>query len=220
MSTYRTNVSILLWLIFACSASAISLTGRVVKIADGDTLTVLDAGHTQHKIRLLGIDAPESGQPYGTVSRQDLGDLVFGKPVTVDYDKLDRYGRIVGKVLVNGQDANLEQIAAGLAWHYKYYQAEQSPTDRAAYAPAEIDARKAGKGLWADAYPVPSWDLRRGLREVKAGMIDSPSDKACGARRTCGQFASCAEALAYVRQCGSAGLDGDEDGVPCESLCR
>jgi endonuclease YncB( thermonuclease family) len=83
MSTYRTNVSILLWLIFACSASAISLTGRVVKIADGDTLTVLDARNEQYKIRLSDIDAPESGQPYGTVSRQNLGALVSSQRVTV-----------------------------------------------------------------------------------------------------------------------------------------
>jgi endonuclease YncB( thermonuclease family) len=73
------------------------LTDRVVKITDGGTITVLDARNNQHKIRLSGIDAPERGQPYGTVSRQHLGELVFREQVTVEYDKRDRYGRIVGK---------------------------------------------------------------------------------------------------------------------------
>src|SRR5680860_483078 len=85
-----------------------TLSGRVVAIADGDTLTLLDASNTQHKIRLSGIDAPESGQPYGSVSGDNLGKLVFGQHVAVDWNKLDRYGRIVGKVLVSGDDANLK----------------------------------------------------------------------------------------------------------------
>jgi endonuclease YncB( thermonuclease family) len=85
-----------------------TLTGRVVKIADGDTITVLDARNDQHKIRLSAIDAPERGQPYGTVSGDHLGKLVFGRQVVVHYDKRDQYGRIVGKVIVSGRDANLE----------------------------------------------------------------------------------------------------------------
>ncbi len=87
-----------------------ALVGRVVSIADGDTLTVLDSGDTQHRIRLSGIDAPESGQAFGTRSREHLADLVFGKGVRVEYDKRDRYGRTLGKVLIDGRDANLEQI--------------------------------------------------------------------------------------------------------------
>jgi endonuclease YncB( thermonuclease family) len=115
----RAVIVLAAWLLLAFPALADTFTGLVVKVADGDTLTVLDADRTQHKIRLSGIGAPESGQPYGMVSRHNLGDSVFGKPVTVEYDKRDRYGRIVGKVLVSGQDANLEQIAAGMAWHQK-----------------------------------------------------------------------------------------------------
>jgi endonuclease YncB( thermonuclease family) len=103
-------------------------TGRVLIVClallsagSTDTLTVLDAGRTQHKIRLAGIGAPERGQAYGTVSGDNLGTLVFGKQVSVEYDKLDRYDRIVGKVSANGPDANLAQIKAGLAWHYKTF---------------------------------------------------------------------------------------------------
>ena len=79
-----------------------ALAGKVVAIADGDTLTVLDSVNAQHRIRLQGIDAPESGQAFGTRSKQHLSDLVFGKQVTVEYDKKDRYGRTLGKVIVGG----------------------------------------------------------------------------------------------------------------------
>ena len=102
-------------------AQAETLSGQVVKIADGDTLTVLDASKQQHRIRLTGIDAPERKQAFGTVSRQHLANLVFGRAVMVEWYKRDRYQRILGKVLVDGQDANLEQIRAGLAWHYKQF---------------------------------------------------------------------------------------------------
>ncbi len=92
------------------TAFADSLTGKVVKITDGDTLYVLDANYEQHKIRLAGIDAPERKQAYGLASRKHLVSIVAGQEVTVEYQKRDRYGRIVGKVLVDGIDACLEQV--------------------------------------------------------------------------------------------------------------
>src|SRR5204863_9459601 len=106
--------------------SAETLTGRVVRIADGDTVTILDATNTQHRIRLQGIDAPESHQAFGTQSKKNLSDLIFDKDVTVEYEKIDRYGRIVGKITLAGTDIDLEQIKAGMAWHYKDYQDEQT----------------------------------------------------------------------------------------------
>lgn len=140
------------------------LEGKVVAIVDGDTLTVLDGSNKQTRIRLVGIDAPESKQAFGTVSRKHLSDLVFNKQVTVEYDKTDGYGRTLGKVLVGGRDVNLEQIKAGLAWHYKYYENEQPPEDRQLYAEAELGARTAKQGLWVDPNPIPPWDFRRGRR--------------------------------------------------------
>ncbi len=86
------------------AAFADSLTGKVVKITDGDTLYILDANSQQHKIRLAGIDAPERKQAYGLASRKHLASIVAGKQVTVEYQKRDRYGRIVGKVLLDGID--------------------------------------------------------------------------------------------------------------------
>jgi endonuclease YncB( thermonuclease family) len=152
-------VLLLAWLALPAAASE-RLQGLVVAIADGDTITVLDAGNTQYKVRLAGIDAPEKKQPFGNVARQHLAAAVFQKRVSVEYDKADRYGRLVGKVLVNGHDANLDQVAEGLAWHYKTYQREQTAADRRAYAAAEDEARAARRGLWREPAPLPPWEWR------------------------------------------------------------
>jgi endonuclease YncB( thermonuclease family) len=109
----------------------------------------------------MGIDCPEKAQPFGQNAKQSLSDLVFGRSVNVEWQKLDRYERIVGKVLVSGQDANLEQVRRGLAWHYKKYEREQEPLDRATYSQAEIEARMSNRGLWSDPTPIPPWDWRK-----------------------------------------------------------
>lgn len=142
------------------STIADTLSGRVVGITDGDTVTVLAASNEQHKVRLMGIDAPEKKQPYGQKSKQLLSDLIYDKHVNVEYSKTDRYRRKIGKVLINGVDANLELVKAGMAWHYKKYQNEQSPDDRVVYAQAEELAKKEGRGLWQDSNPIPPWDWR------------------------------------------------------------
>jgi endonuclease YncB( thermonuclease family) len=138
-----------------------SFSGRVVGVSDGDTITVLDQAKKQHKVRLGGIDAPEKGQAFGDRAKESLSRLVYDKSVTVDFHKVDRYGRSVGKVLVAGRDANLEQVRAGFAWWYREYAKEQSLEDRASYAAAEEDARASRRGLWRDAQPVPPWEFRR-----------------------------------------------------------
>jgi endonuclease YncB( thermonuclease family) len=132
----------------------------VVSIEDGDTIIVLVADNRTYKIRMAGIDAPEGGQAFGDRSRQILSDDIFDKQVTVEWSKTDKYRRIVGKVLLNGSDVCLEQVKAGMAWHYKYYQSEQSPEDRKLYADAEVEARAAARGLWNDVNPMPPWEFR------------------------------------------------------------
>lgn len=144
-----------------CQASADTLTGRVVGVTDGDTITVLDAANNQHKIRLSGIDCPEKNQPYGQAAKQSLSDQVFDRQVSVESDKRDRYGRVVGKVLADGRDANLEQLRRGLAWHYKKYENEQPLDDRLVYRAEEEGARAARRGLWADPAPIAPWDWRK-----------------------------------------------------------
>ena len=139
-----------------------TFSGRVVSIEDGDSIVILDAANRTHKIRLQGIDAPEGGQAFGNRSRQNLSDEVFDKEVAIEWSKRDRYGRIVGKVLLDGRDVCLEQVRTGMAWHYKYYQAEQNPEDRTLYADAEDQARATRRGLWTDANPTPPWTFRQG----------------------------------------------------------
>lgn len=157
----RAALTALCWLALACSYSfASTYLGRVVGVSDGDTITVLDSSNTQHKVRLSGIDAPEKSQPFGQRSKQSLSDLVFGKAVTVETTKRDRYGREVGKVLTGGLDVNLEQVRRGLAWHYKAYEREQPVEDRTTYSTAEQEARAARIGLWADPMPLPPWEFR------------------------------------------------------------
>jgi endonuclease YncB( thermonuclease family) len=120
----------LAFLLFTLTASAENITGRVIGVTDGDTVTLLDNDKQQHKIRLSGIDAPEKAQAFGTKSKQSLSDCAYNHPAKVEYTKRDRYQRIVGKVLVSGRDCNLQQIRSGMAWHYKKYAGEQSAADR------------------------------------------------------------------------------------------
>ena len=141
-------------------ATPIIFDGRVVGVQDGDTITVLDSSNANHRVRLLGIDAPENGQAFGTKSGQNLSQLTFNKVVRIEWSKHDRYGRIVGKVMLQSQDVSLEQIRAGMAWHYKYYQGDQTAHDRHLYANAEIAARATRVGLWIDSDPIPPWDFR------------------------------------------------------------
>ena len=140
------------------------LTGRIVGISDGDTVTLLDANQRQYKIRLTGIDASEKKVPFGQRSKEHLSDLIFTKDVQVETDKLDQYGRTLGKILLGRNDINLAMINAGLAWHYKKYQREQSASDRLLYSHAEDQARQQRNGLWRDPNPTPPWEWRRGER--------------------------------------------------------
>ena len=146
------------------TAWADTLTGRVIAVLDGDTITILDASDQQHKIRLAGIDCPEKSQPFGQVAKQSLSDQLFSRQVSIETNKIDRYGRTIGKVIVDGVDANLGQIKAGMAWHYKQYAKEQPIDDRILYAEAEDIARMLKKGLWSDNDPVPPWDWRKSKR--------------------------------------------------------
>jgi endonuclease YncB( thermonuclease family) len=143
---------------------ASELQGKVIKVTDGDTVNVLTSDNQTHKIRLSGIDAPEKKQAFGNKSKQALDDDIGGKMVTVEYYKLDKYQRIVGKIMFNGKDINLHQIQRGLAWHYKKYEKEQEVEDRSIYANAEYIAQRDKLGLWAESNPMPPWDYRKKMR--------------------------------------------------------
>jgi endonuclease YncB( thermonuclease family) len=156
--------SLLILLIALCASPAQSdtLEAHIVKVSDGDTVTARDSTKSQHKVRLMGIDAPEKAQPFGNRSKQSLSDLAYDQDLTIQWIKKDRYGRLVGKLISNdGKDINLQQIQRGMAWHYKQYQKEQNPEDRRLYAKAEEDAQGKRLGLWMDDQPVTPWEFRR-----------------------------------------------------------
>lgn len=154
------EVFVLLLALWLGGAHAETLEGKVIKVADGDTITILSGG-VAHRVRLSGIDAPEKGQAFGKVARKSLAELVAGREVVVESHKVDRFGRKVGVVTVDGHDVGLRQLESGMAWHYKKYEREQTSADRERYAAAEEGARGKALGLWRDRSAVPPWEWRR-----------------------------------------------------------
>lgn len=142
-------------LFFSASLFAEPITGKVISISDGDTITIMDSSKTQHKIRLEHIDTPEKKQAFGTKAKQYLSSMIFGKNVKVEIKEKDRYGRYIGTVFLEKKNINLEMIKAGLAWHYKKYSKDKT------FAAAEALARKKKTGLWNDKKPIPPWEFRR-----------------------------------------------------------
>lgn len=138
--------------------------GQVVRVADGDTVTVLDTAQQTYKVRLAGIDAPEKNQAFGERSKQSLHDLVHGKIVQLDTHKRDKYGRHVGTLRLDNADINLLQVQRGMAWHYTAYAREQAEQDQQTYSAAEQGARQAKLGLWADSTALAPWAWRQGER--------------------------------------------------------
>jgi len=132
------------------------ITGKVVKIADGDTFTILlEQDHFKVRVRLVSIDSPERKQPFSKRAKQYLSQLIFGKKVKVYYHKKDRYGRVLGEVYVGNINVNEAMLKAGYAWHFKKYSKDKH-LERLEYL-----ARKNKKGLWSDPNPIPPWEWRK-----------------------------------------------------------
>ena len=157
----RRLVVAVLFSALSMSIHAEVIVGRVVGVSDGDTITVLDKDKAEHKVRLMGIDAPESKQDFGAASKQALSNYIYQKEVTVDYKKIDKYSRIVGKVILDKQDICLAMISDGMAWHYKDYEKEQSKADRDLYSQAELKARDSKIGLWQDSKAIEPSSFRK-----------------------------------------------------------
>ncbi|HMI95503.1 MAG TPA: thermonuclease family protein [Micropepsaceae bacterium] len=218
-------------------ASAAELTGRVVAVADGDTFTLLTDTKEQIRVRLTEIDAPESDQPWGQRAKQALSSLVSSEAVRVVTAGRDQYGRTLGRVYVAGKDVNAEMLRTGSAWAYGQYL-----TDRSLLGIQE-QAQIAHRGLWSLSMQnrVPPWNWRhdgprkgvtytvelpqaaRPLRRDRADYSIASSQVAaqqCNGKRFCRQMTSCAEARFYFKVCQVHSLDGDNDGIPCEIMCR
>jgi endonuclease YncB( thermonuclease family) len=156
--TLSRPITIAAFALASLSAHA-DFTGKVVAVADGDTLTVLRE-HEQIKVRLNEIDAPEKAQAFGNRSKQSLSELCFDKSATLADQGKDRYGRTLARVHCEGIDANTEQVRRGMAWVYRKYAPKGSPL----YA-VEGEAKAARRGLWVDTEPVPPWEWRKAKRE-------------------------------------------------------
>lgn len=138
------------------SISTNVLTGKVVGITDGDTLTML-VDNQQYKIRLAEIDTPERGQPYGSRAKQALSELAFGKEITAKVQDTDRYGRLVARLYVGEIDICAELISQGMAWVYRDYSTDISLFDK------ELQAKNEKRGLWSlpETQRIPPWEWRR-----------------------------------------------------------
>jgi len=187
------------------------LNGRVIGVGDGDSLTLL-VDREPIRVRLAQIDAPESDQPYGNDAKVALSTLAFRKQARVEVVDIDRYGRSVGEVFIDGIDVNRTMVREGHAWAYTRY---SHTTD---FVELENGARAASKGLWAlpESQREPPWLWRHTPRAPHP----DPGPLACGTRTRCSEMANCEEARFYFERCGVHTLDGNGDGTPCESLCE
>ncbi len=180
---------------------------RVVRVKDGDSIIVASAGR-EVDVRIADMDAPELGQAYGDEAKSALIELVDGRQVRLELVGGDVYRRIVAHVFLEDRDVAAAMVERGLAWV------------RRAYVPAsrlislEDQARIAHKGLWSDPDPTPPWVWR------KFGNQSQPVTPECGTKTRCAEMDTCEEAIAYLHTCDVDTIDGDGDGIPCESLCR
>jgi micrococcal nuclease len=155
-------------LLFSFVVQADYISGKVIHVSDGDTLTILTEQNKQIKIRLDGIDAPEKAQPFGNKAKQALTELVFQKQVLVNISKEDRYGRSIGRVYVKELDVSAELVKLGMAWVYRKYTKDEN-----LYA-LENEAQQSNLGLWSGSEaPIPPWDWRKGkhTEAYKQGLI-------------------------------------------------
>ena len=167
---FKTFLAILLLAVNNLNCSPVSfseISGKVIKIVDGDTYDLFLKNNTTIRIRMAGIDAPERGMPFYKVAKDYLGKLCFGKQINLELMEKDRYGRYIAySFLENKTELSHEMIKAGMAWHFKKYSSD------AVLSELEIVARKSKLGLWADENPMPPWENRRLHKKgISTGMF-------------------------------------------------
>jgi endonuclease YncB( thermonuclease family) len=219
------GIRLLVYVLLLCASSLAQgeeFIARVIAVLDGDTVLVLPESGGRHpaKVRLAEIDAPEKQQAFGEASRRSLSGMVLGRQVKVAVQAVDRYGRMVAHLDLDGLDVNAEQIRRGMAWEYSHYHRNH------ALVALQEEARRVPRGLWVSGNPMPPWEWRKlhpnalpvqsDIAESSPAMQPAPS---CGNKKHCAEMTSCEEARYYFTQCGIQTLDGDGDGVPCEKLC-
>jgi endonuclease YncB( thermonuclease family) len=202
---------------FTVPAFAESIIGKVVSVHDGDTITVLDKNYNQIKVRLAEIDAPELSQPFGKKSKLMLSNIVFGKFIELNSTEKDNYGRVIGTIILEDMNVNLEMVSLGGAWAYIKYMKNDD------FLEVEKKAKNNSLGLWAlpSHQRMPPWDWRKvgSATKPKTPTLSNSLNFSCGTKRYCKQMINCSEARFYLTNCGLSRLDGDSDGIPCEKLC-
>jgi len=208
----------LLFLLLLCISSLASgeeFYAKVIEVLDGDTVLIARSGGLL-KVRLAEIDAPEKAQDFGTDSTRSLADMVKGKQVRFISQTIDQYGRMVAYLEIKGLDVNVEQIRRGMAWEYSNYHSNKALTV------LQEEAKQASRGLWTKKNPTPPWDWRK-LHPIVTSSDSHKITKLkianCGNKKYCSEMTSCEEAKFYLSQCNIRTLDGDGNGIPCESLC-
>ena len=131
------------------------ISGKVIKVTDGDTFTLLLNNDFDTKVRLNGIDCPEKKQAYSKKAKDRLSHLIFGKNIDVYYEKKDGFGRVLGDVYVNKINVNQDMVQNGLAWHFKEY------SNDPILEKLEQEAIQNRVGLWIDSSPIPPWEFRK-----------------------------------------------------------
>jgi len=167
------RLTLLLITFMASTCQGETIVGRVVRIVDGDTLVILDSDKIQHRVRLAGIDAPEPGQPFGNLAKQNLSILTDVHEIRIDWYKKDRWNQVIGTVWAQSPDTSCQeeecpktldvgmaQLTQGLAWHFKRYAHEQPEEQREQYSFAEYEAKAKRVGLWNAPCPTPPWEWR------------------------------------------------------------
>lgn len=147
--------SLLFFLLLLLSPVNDIITGKIVGVSDGDTVILLTEDKTQIKVRLDGIDCPESHQAFGQRAKQYTSDFCFGKYATLISHGKDRYGRTLGLIVIGQDTLNYELLKAGYAWHYKQYNSEERLSEM------ELQAKSKKLGLWVDPEPIAPWIFRR-----------------------------------------------------------
>lgn len=163
----RLTLNCLLWLALAAPAAAVTtLRGQVVSVAGGDVVTMVDAQHREHKLRLAFIDAPEVGQPFGDEAQSALAAMVLGREVTARLADEGADGVAQAEVVEpHGHLVNLELVRRGLAWH-DYFDAQDKP-DRDRYQAALSAAQTARQGMWALDRIEPPRDFRARIERLQ-----------------------------------------------------
>lgn len=218
-------------------------TAKIIAVLDGDTVLIRRDGSLV-KIRLAEIDAPEKAQMFGVESSLSLSGMVLGKQVKVVSQAIDKYGRMVAHLSVDGIDVNAEQIRRGMSWAaVGWRQSRRAPTgvplagaysnfhsNRALIA-LQDEAKQAPRGLWVQSNPIPPWVWRKQhpiiflaqktptVSSAAVHAIAVTDNPVCGHKKYCLEMSSCDEARYYLVQCKVESLDGNHNGVPCETLC-